>query len=243
MDYKSLTKQVTKTILYMDMMKMLVISLLISTGACKKDNDKIVEPENIKTEELVQGEALEEADVKEKIDLDINVTDYNPLEGFIQYIIPKGAQGSLQSSFKAVKYDSLVFEVYFDSSAIYTTTDKANQGDINKLYGFSDCSSLHQTNSARFGWRYYKSGLELFAYTYAGGTRSFKTLGSIQVNKKYTCTIVAKANKYVFYLNGESAVEMNRGCSGSGIQYQLYPYFGGDENAPQNINIWIKDVN
>lgn len=236
-------QELTKTILYMDMMKMLVISLLISTGACKKENDKIVEPENIKTGELVQGEAIEETELKEEIDLDVNATNYDPLEGFIQYIIPKGAQGSLQSSLKTVKHDSLVFVVYFDSSAIYTTVDKANQGDINKLYGFSDCSSLHQTNSARLGWRYYKNGLELFAYTYAGGRRSFKTLGSVQISKKYTCTIVAKANEYVFYVDGKNPVVMDRGCSNGGMQYQLYPYFGGDENAPQNINIWIKEIN
>ncbi len=227
----------------MDMIKVMVISLLIFTGACKKESDKLVEPKAAKTEELVQGEAIEETKVKEKIDLDVNATDYNLLEGFVQYIIPKGAQGSLQSSLKTVKHDSLVFVVYFDSSAIYTTIDKANQGDINKLYGFSDCSSLHQTNSARFGWRYYKNGLELFAYTYKSGTRGFKTLGSIKPNKKYTCTIVAKTNEYVFYLDGKNPVLMARGCSNGAMQYQLYPYFGGDENAPQNVNIWIKEIN
>jgi hypothetical protein len=27
-----------------------------------------------------------------------------------------------------------------------------------------------------------------------------------------------------------------------GQGYQLYPYFGGDETAPHDINIWIKNL-
>ena len=225
----------------MDTMKTLVIALCLFTGACKKENDKLVMPQNTNPQELVVDDS-ERLEAKDEADIEANNTDYNPLEGFIQYVIPQGWQNSAQSALKTAKYDSLVFKVMFDSTAIYTTTAKENQGDINKLYGFSDCSSLHQTNSARFGWRYYKNGLELFGYTYANGTRKFITMGSININQIYTCTIVAKKGEYVFYLNGQNPISVERGCNNGGMQYQLYPYFGGDETAPHTIYIWIKEI-
>lgn len=237
------------TIYMENVMKLLVIFLCVFSGACKKEHDRLIEPQN-------QQNTLEHN--KEQLDpeggqSDINPTeldntvneeppkDKSPLAGFTKYTIAKGSQSSAQSAFKSVSVDSMVFDVLFDSTAIYTTQLRENQGDINKLYGFSDCSSFHHSNSARFGWRYHKKGLELFAYTYAGGKRSFVSMGSINVNQKYTCTIVAKKGKYVFYLNNSQETLMERGCN-SGLQFRLYPYFGGNETAPHNMNIWIKDV-
>lgn len=163
------------------------------------------------------------------------------LQGFIKYIIPKGAQFSQQNTPTLVNEDSLVFEVIFDSSAIYTTVEPENQADINKLFGFSDCSTLHHENSARFGWRYYQNKLELLAYCYSNATLAFKSVSSIQINKKYTCTIVAKATEYIFYLEGKNPISMQRGCS-EGFQFRLYPYFGGTEVAPQEVSILIKKI-
>lgn len=229
-------------------MKTLVILLCIFTGACKKEHDKIVTPQNqpnTQKEQLIEGDENKPSDSKLTIiDKPINEEppkDDNPLAGFIKYTIAKGSQSSTQSSLKSVSVDSMVFEVLFDSTAIYTTQQRENQGDINKLYGFSDCSSFHHSNSARFGWRFHKKGLELFAYTYSKGTRSFVSMGSINVNEKYTCTVVAKKGQYVFYLNNENKTLMKRGCN-SGVQFRLYPYFGGNEMAPHNMNIWIKDI-
>lgn len=233
-------------------MKLLIIFLCVFTGACKKEHDKLITPEqNPKTQTQQQSNPFTNeannqpsenlATIKEKPDNEEPPKPDNPLEGFTHYIIAKGSQSSDKSGFKSVSVDSMVFEVLFDSTAIYTTQLRENQGDINKLYGFSDCSSFHHSNSARFGWRYHKNGLELFAYTYAQGKRSFVSMGSINVNEKYTCTIVAKNGQYVFYLNNENKTLMERGCN-SGLQFRLYPYFGGNETAPHNMNIWIKDI-
>lgn len=164
------------------------------------------------------------------------------LADYTKYTIPQGNQYCLQTSFLQVTEDSLVFDVVFDSTAMYTTASPANQGDINKLFGFSDCSSLHQVNSARFGWRYYKNNLELWAYCYSNSIRSYTLISIININTKYTCTIVAKGTDYIFYLNHSNPIIMQRGCTG-GMQYRLYPYFGGDELAPHDINIWIKKLN
>src|SRR5690606_17551586 len=76
------------------------------------------------------------------------------------YLIPKGSHYCNNNTLKAVRTAALRFEVTFDASAIYTSTSAANQTDINKLYGVSDCGTLHHTNSARFGWRWYNNRLE-----------------------------------------------------------------------------------
>ena len=232
-----------------NLMKTLVILLCIFTGACKKEHDKIIAPQNPPNTPQHSTEQLDD----EGKQSDVNPTEYTepvkeeppkdetPLAEFIKYTIAKGSQSSAQSAFKSVSVDSMVFDVLFDSTAIYTTQLRENQGDINKLYGFSDCSSFHHSNSARFGWRFHKNGLELFAYTYAGGKRSFSSMGSINVNQKYTCTIVAKDGQYAFYLNNSNKTLMERGCK-SGVQFRLYPYFGGNEMAPHNMSIWIKDI-
>lgn len=169
-------------------------------------------------------------------------TDPNdPEAGFVNYVIPEGAQNCLQSGLKSVSGDSLVFQVKFDHSAVYTTVNPGNQADINKLFGFSDCGTQHHQNSARFGWRYYDGNIELLAYTYSGGTRTYKLLSSVSENTVYTCMLVSKPSEYVFYINGEELAAMPRGCN-TGQKYRLYPYFGGDERAPHEVSIKIKEI-
>jgi len=165
------------------------------------------------------------------------------LTGFTRYTILAGAQYSLQNGFESISVDSIVYDVYFDSSAIYTLANKENQADVNKLFGFTDCGSLQHANSARFGWRYYKNKLELFAYCYANSAREIKSMGAIEVGKLYSCTIVSKPGKYIFYLDGQNPVEMKRGCNSASSRFRLYPYFGGDEVAPHEVNIWLKRRN
>jgi hypothetical protein len=63
----------------------------------------------------------------------------------------------------------------------------------------------------------------------------------VELNKAYTYEIQLQDNKYMFLLNGNT-VELPRHCSGKGEGYQLYPYFGGDEVAPHDITIKIKQL-
>jgi len=69
-------------------------------------------------------------------------------DDFITYDIKAGnheVERNLNTLFTA---SSMRFQALFDSSCIYKTNVPENQHDINKLYGFSDCSSQHQNNSA-----------------------------------------------------------------------------------------------
>ncbi len=133
------------------------------------------------------------------------------------------------------------FTVMFDHSAIYQTVDPENQEDINKLFGFSDNDQHHQQFSARFGWRWSEGALRLFAYVYNNGELQTQEIRGFPLNQEINCSIKINADTYTFAA-GESVVQMPRGSSTSMAKgYQLYPYFGGDEPAPHEVRIWIRD--
>ncbi len=161
---------------------------------------------------------------------------------FVQFTIPQGQQYCIQNGFFAAEYSQLNFVVRFDSSAIYTTESSSNQGDINKLYGFSDNNSQHHLFSARFGWRWKNNALELFGYIYNNGVMSFTSLGSVAIGAEHQCTIAVNEQYYIFTLNGVSTQMPRNSSTTKGIGYKLFPYFGGNEKAPHEIKIWIKEL-
>jgi hypothetical protein len=124
---------------------------------------------------------------------------------------------------------------------MYTLANSANQADINKLYGVSDCGTEHHTNSARFGWRWLNGQLEIHAYTYQNKKRNTAYIGTVALGKPSIFEIKIEDNRYTFSLNDKKVV-MERNCTGTGEGYQLYPYFGGDEVAPHDITISIKEL-
>jgi hypothetical protein len=131
--------------------------------------------------------------------------------------------------------------VLFDSSAIYKTIDPVNQYDINKLYGLADCNTFHQQNSARMGWCWVKNKLEIHAYGYKNGVRKSEFITAIPIGKPAEMSIEMQDSTYLFRVN-DKFVELPRGCNGEGNGYKLYPYFGGDEFAPHDITIKVKDL-
>lgn len=172
-----------------------------------------------------------------------NIPAINPNQpGFTNYTIRQGQQYCDQNTFAMVEYAELKFVVKFDSSAIYSTVNPSNQYDINKLYGFSDNDSLHQRFSARFGWRWSDNALRLFAYVYNSGIRTSKELGAVQIGAENNCSIKVANKYYVFSLNNITDTLMRSSTTARGSGYKLYPYFGGDEAAPHNINILIKEL-
>ena len=175
------------------------------------------------------------------------VKDYQPFlndttiegAGFTAYNIPAGSHYSLQSAVKEVADSSMVFEVLFDSSAIYKTAESLNQYDVNKLYGFIEGLDPHK-NSARIGWGFSESELRLYAYAYKDGIRTIAEITTVKIGSIIRCAILASANFYLFTVN-ENYVKLERASFVAPIKcYQLYPYFGGDETAPHAITIKIK---
>ena len=104
--------------------------------------------------------------------------EIDPETGFEVFTIPAGAHNSIIRN-EVFEGSGIDIKVVFDESAIYTLDVASDQGDINKLVGFSDCTQDHQSESARFGWRWFNSELQIIAYTYREGDLSFELMGSI----------------------------------------------------------------
>lgn len=162
-------------------------------------------------------------------------------QGFVSYLIPKGAHYANGNALHAIDLTELRFFVRFDSSCIYTTATTENQWDINKLYGFSDNGALHQQYSARFGWRWSEGALRLFAYTYNAGIREAKELAEIPIGPVVHCSIKIMDGAYVFSVEGKSETMPRQSTTPTAKGYRLYPYFGGDETAPHAVRIWIRE--
>jgi hypothetical protein len=162
-------------------------------------------------------------------------------KGFIRYVIPKGGHYTSDNHYKAVACTEMKFTVRFDSSCIYQTALPENQLDINKLYGFADNDAHHQLFSARIGWRWSEGALRLFAYTYNNGVRASKELALVPIGKEVHCAIKISDAFYVFTVDEKTELMPRQSAMSVAKGYQLYPYFGGDEAAPHEVRIWIKD--
>ncbi|MEM9895362.1 MAG: hypothetical protein AAF789_03255 [Bacteroidota bacterium] len=163
-------------------------------------------------------------------------------EPFRVYLIPQGKQSST-SNLQTLQSNTLRFEAMFDYTAIYQTKDEINQHDINKLYGFSDCNSSHHENSARFGWRWLEGRLEIFAYTYVNGDRISEYICSVPLGQIVQYEISFNEHFYFFQVEGYETIKIERGDSCTrGLYYRLFPYFGGDEVAPHDIAIRIRNI-
>jgi hypothetical protein len=165
-------------------------------------------------------------------------TSYNQT---VKYTIAKGAQYCDPNGFRAVETNQMKFTVKFDSTAVYKTIQPVNQYDINKLYGFSDNNADHHQYSARLGWRWSDNALRLFAYVYNEGGMTSKELTTVPIGAEIQCSIQVAGNKYLFTVNGVTESMPRSSSTATGKGYQLYPYFGGDETAPHDIHIWIRE--
>jgi hypothetical protein len=177
-----------------------------------------------------------------KNSIDPVVANKKPGTSYTEYLITTNQHSAKGSGLRVVSKAIMRFEVLFDSTCIYRNVIPENQYDINKLYGFSDCGSAHHQNSARVGWLWNGSAIELHAYCYVSGVRNSQLMGTLQPGQPAQISIAVQPKQYIFEWNGKKTV-MNRSCDGNKVEgYQLYPYFGGDETAPHDIRVFIKDL-
>jgi hypothetical protein len=158
------------------------------------------------------------------------------------YFIKKGNHGAEGNNMEFFDRNAVSKVVVFDSSAIYHAAAGANQEDVNKLFGFSDCNTHHQENSARIGWSWNGKAVVLYAYAYVNKERIIKMLATVSINEPVRCSVRAAGDRYYFSVNDHSD-SLPRHCTDyQGSRYRLYPYFGGDETAPHNITIKMKEL-
>jgi hypothetical protein len=206
----------------------LPIILIVLVLACRQDEAVVA-----------QAEPFEEVPPK-----NLRTTPTEPSQKtFVNYVIAKGQHYAQPAYFEEVKTPVLAFTAIFDRSAMYQTKNPVNQFSINKLYGFSDCGVHHQTNSARFGWRWLNGAVRIYTYCYTNGRRIAEVeLGQAEIDKPLDYRLEIRRNTYVFTFKGKQTVIV-RGCTDAKLlKYKLFPYFGGTEPAPHNITIKLKEL-
>lgn len=222
-------------------MRKLLLATLLLLAACKKQqSDPATPSEPVFTDTVkhVSGKTAEKDNV-------IQHGEVSPVviqDSFKTYFIKQGNNYCDNNDYALTQYTFMHFRAILDSSCIYTTVDPNNQADINKLFGFADCASHHQTNSARFGWNWENGAMHIHAYCYAGTVRSYKELGTVALGKAFDCKLYVLPDKYIFELEGKKDTMM-RGCpDNTAIGYKLLPYFGGDEPAPHDVRVKIREM-
>jgi len=161
------------------------------------------------------------------------------------YTIPQAKHSSGFHFRPHLQQKFLQYNIKFDKSSIYQFHTE-DQYDINKLFGLS--YGMHHTNSVRFGWRSlgtYSSKIEILAYCYVDGKRIVEGsnnlyIAMIDLNKFYTFRINVGENCYKLSIFDNmfnvGSVEIPHNYLPF-WGYHLYPYFGGNRNAPHDINI------
>lgn len=169
-----------------------------------------------------------------------NTIDVDPDTGFEIFTIPAGSHNSIVRS-EAFTGSGIDVKVIFDDSAEYTLEVTSDQGDINKLVGFSDCTQHHQSESGRIGWRWFNDELQILAYTYLEGNLSFELMGAVPLNTEVDISIRIVGDTYQYSGEGLQSVTMQRSSTcESGENYWLWPYFGGNQTAPHAVKIQLK---
>lgn len=164
-------------------------------------------------------------------------------DAFKTYIIPAGQNYCVGNAYAIDTFRGMNFQAIFDSSCIYANADPGNQADINKLYGFSDSASHHQQNSARFGWNWQDGALHIHAYCYRSGVRQYTEICTVSLNEPHTFSIELRAGQYFFAVDGKYFALMERAAQEPyAFGYSLLPYFGGDEPAPHEVRIKIREL-
>ncbi len=160
-----------------------------------------------------------------------------------EYTIETGEHYATPKLLETTELKRVAFRATFDGSARYNLDDPSLQSNINKLMGFSDCSAHHHANSARFGWRWYNDQLEIHAYCYIDSVRVHQYIGTANIGEENLYEITATTEAYVFSVDGEEKVSVPRAEScNDGLNYMLYPYFGGSVPAPHDVRIKIEMV-
>jgi hypothetical protein len=222
-------------------MRKLLLFTLLTLVACKKqqnDQTKSSDPVPTDTVETKKGMHTAKNNSLQQSELIPALVQ----DSFKTYFIKQGNNFCDNNDYALTQYTYMHFRAILDSSCIYATVDPTNQADINKLFGFADCASHHQTNSARFGWNWENGAMHIHAYCYAGTVRSYKELGTVTLGKAFDCKLYVLPDRYVFELEGKKDT-MTRGCSdNTAIGYKLLPYFGGNEPAPHNVRVKIREM-
>ncbi|MEI7725032.1 MAG: hypothetical protein WCK09_07995 [Bacteroidota bacterium] len=166
-----------------------------------------------------------------------------------QYLIKKGNHYCSMSIFEKLgaigwKIKKHTVKFRFHPDCYWAPERNNDDSDLNKLTGISYGMNVH-SNSVRLTWRpdFNNPGtIEIFGYTYdeAAVAPKFSSLKitSVQVGQLVDACIVSDGNHYDFTVNKVTASMPNTNTDPN-LCLRLYPYFGGNNTAPQDMTIDI----
>lgn len=173
-------------------------------------------------------------------------------DGWYGYWIHEGEHASIPNDFdkllqSQVNSRHLRFDAWFSEGCDYDLTVLGSDStDFNKLYGMTDCNKSIHDHSARFVWRHIgNDSIEIYNYVYrAGKLVTPRKMGTTTLHKKNEYEIWAKNDWYKFRFDDyrdsiRRTVDWDHGCS----RVRLWPWFGGNRTAPNDILIVIYEYN
>lgn len=158
----------------------------------------------------------------------------------MKYLIKKDTHYSIHLPGFSFSNKFQFIRVKFDSSCLYKFNN-VDDGDVNKLIGYTfGLNPNPHKNSFRLGWNCQNGRISLFAYAYINSERIVKYLCDIDIDK--WCNVI------YYSFNGKMRVSVDDTVYYTGIDvnrlpgygWKLYPYFGGNNKAPQTMLIEIQ---
>jgi hypothetical protein len=169
----------------------------------------------------------------------------------VKYTIKKGSHSSGFRFCPVVNKKQMSVLVKFDVSCRYELQGE-DQKDWNKLFGWSYLR--HQDNSVRVVWRYNenRNDIEVAPYLHSRGKIIFPNESQIIciAIDCFTCIDLIDTGDQYLVITDMGLGDNTEVCSSmmplNGIRkfpvgYKLYPYFGGNQTAPHDINIFMEE--
>lgn len=130
--------------------------------------------------------------------------------------------------------------ISFNESCKYLIKGE-DQYDWSKLFGISQ--GYHKWNSFRVVWRYNpkKDVIEIGTYQYIKGKLFKSYLLQMPLGKVYKFELTVDKLYYGLSVTSDAGnnIHLNLFRRGVNLGYMLFPYFGGNQPAPQDISICI----
>lgn len=166
--------------------------------------------------------------------------------GFEAFVIRKGCNYSIRINRPfPTKYKFRLAPKTLRFTAVfgYGCDTIPQNDDWNKLYGVSYGFDRHW-RSMRIGWRYnsHKKLIELCMYAYSRGKREVKYLFDVELNEEVHFVIFTTNNSGIVEAKSDNhrVADKILGLDAHVARFMLWPYFGGDQPAPDKMTIFIK---
>lgn len=117
--------------------------------------------------------------------------------------------------------------------------------DLNKLAGISFGAFAIHKNSVRLTWvpNFDKEGIiQLYGYIYDSSQKEHisKYLCEVRTETEYICILSMINGEYEFDMLPIAYMTMENKTEDHKIQKKTYPYFGGNNRAPNTMHFWVK---